>query len=87
MGSFAFIAFLPSMWVSTFRDFRRSGASLQRTFRQGASPVPCTTFAANEVRPAFEHMAKARHIGKIVFSLACPQSLRMNASAAPTGLP
>ena len=89
MASFAnFIAFFavdvgldlpefPAIW-------RELGAHLQAG---SFGPVPCTTFAATEVRAAFEHMAQARHIGKIVFSLASPESLRMSASAAPAGLP
>ena len=89
MASFAnFIAFFavdvgldlpefPAIW-------RELGAHLQAG---SFGPVPCTTFAATEVRAAFEHMAQARHIGKIVFSLASPESLRMSTSAAPAGLP
>ena len=89
MGSFAnFIAFFAVDVGLDLPGFPAIWRELAAHFQAGSfGSVPCTTFAANEVRPAFEHMAQARHIGKIVFSLACPESLRVNATAAPSGLP
>ena len=37
-------------------------------------PLPCSTFGASKAAEAFDHMAKARHVGKIALSLRDPDA-------------
>jgi NADPH:quinone reductase-like Zn-dependent oxidoreductase/acyl carrier protein len=53
---------------------------------QSFGPVPYQTFPATCVQEAFEHMAQARHIGKVVLSFEDAASVRAAAGAPPAGL-
>ncbi|MES1244746.1 MAG: SDR family NAD(P)-dependent oxidoreductase [Acidobacteriota bacterium] len=58
------------------RLFRRLIDEVLDLFRQGAlRPLPVTVFDAAEAAAAFHHMARARHIGKVV--------IRMDAGEVP----
>jgi acyl transferase domain-containing protein len=57
---------LANTWQQVVRHFSEA------TFR----PLPQTVFPAAEVARAFDHMARARHIGKVVVSLEDKEALR-----------
>jgi acyl carrier protein len=49
-------------------------------------PLPHTAFPITEARQAFEFMARAKHIGKIVLTMGDPEAL-MRAATAPRARP
>jgi acyl transferase domain-containing protein/NADPH:quinone reductase-like Zn-dependent oxidoreductase len=50
-------------------------------------PLPHRTFALTDARQAFDHMARARHIGKVVLTVGDPEALLATAGVAPVPVP
>jgi acyl transferase domain-containing protein/NADPH:quinone reductase-like Zn-dependent oxidoreductase/SAM-dependent methyltransferase/acyl carrier protein len=88
LGTFAnYIAFFAVDLGPDIPGFAEIWQELIANLQSGnLAELPHQTFAAARVRDAFEYMAQARHIGKIVLSFADAQTLREAANAQPAGL-
>jgi acyl transferase domain-containing protein/NAD(P)-dependent dehydrogenase (short-subunit alcohol dehydrogenase family) len=88
LGAFAnYIAFFAVDLGPDIPGFSEIWRELTANLQSGnLAALPHQTFAATQVQDAFEYMAQARHIGKIVLSFADAQALRDAANAQPDGL-
>jgi acyl transferase domain-containing protein/NADPH:quinone reductase-like Zn-dependent oxidoreductase/acyl carrier protein len=89
LGAFAnYIAFFAVDIAPDMPGFTETWREVTGHLRSGSfGALPHRTFAATQAREAFEHMALARHIGKVVLSFADTEAVRSAASAQPDGLP
>lgn len=88
LGAFAkYIAFIAVDMGPDIPGFPEIWRELTANLQSGnLAPLPHQTFAAIQVQDAFEYMAQARHIGKVVLSFADAQSVRDATGAGPAGL-
>jgi epothilone synthetase B len=88
LGAFAkYIAFIAVDMGPDIPDFSEIWRELTANLQSGnLAPLPHQTFAATQVHDAFEYMAQARHIGKVVLSFADAQAVRDAAGAQPVAL-